>query len=68
MKNLLVAMTLGVALIAGTIEPAQARIFFGVGIGHPMHHFCHFRTVRVKVWSPRQHRFVWRLARQRVCW
>ncbi len=69
MKKIVIAATLGMSLLAGTIQPAQARIFFGMGFGHPFHHhYCHFRTVRVKVWSPRQHRFVWRLAQQRVCW
>ncbi len=69
MRKLLLAMATCGLITAGASQPAQAHVFirFGLGGGY-YHHHCGFRNVRVKVWSPRFHRFVWRWQTRRVCW
>jgi hypothetical protein len=76
MRKLLLAVATCGLLAAGTAQPADAQVFFGFGVGGPgyyHHHYgygphCTFHNVRVKVWSPRLHRFVWRWRTRRYCW
>jgi hypothetical protein len=71
MRKLLLAVATCGLIVAGASQPAQAKVFIGFGFGpgyHHFHHHCHWRNVKVKVWSPRLHRFVWRWKMREFCW
>ena len=75
MRKLLLAVATVGLLAAASSQPAQARVFIGFGFGPGFYHHhhrpfydCSYRSVKVKVWSHRLHRFVWRWRTKRICW
>ncbi len=73
MRKLLLAVAACGILAVGASQPADARVVigFGFGDGYYHHHWrphCYFKNVRVKVWSQRLHRYVWRWQTRRFCW
>jgi hypothetical protein len=76
MRKLLLAVATVGLLAAGSSEPAQARVFIGFGNGpgfygyhrRPNFYNCSYKQVKVRVWSNRLHKFVWRWRTKRFCW
>ena len=74
MRKLLIAVAACGVLAMGASQPAEARVFFGFGYGHPGFNHrpfgprCYFKNVKVKVWSQQKHRYVWVWRTKRFCW
>jgi hypothetical protein len=77
MRKLLLALATCGIIAAAASQPAEARVFIGFGFGpsygyYPHHHFygnhCYFKNVRVKVWRPKLHKYVWVWKTRRFCW
>jgi hypothetical protein len=71
-KKTLVSLTAAVVLAIGlgAAQPAAARVFISIGVPYLHHNYLHcgWKSVKVKVWSNKKHKYVWVWSQRRVCW
>ncbi len=74
-RKTLLGLVAAATLMAGLVPAAEAKVFVSIGVGHQYgyynpyyRHHCSWKTVSVKVWSQKKHRWVYVKKLRRICW